>query len=190
MGGNRWGTCKLCIRVHTSQGICKAIGSRACSHVIRMEGTSGTAAWCNWEVFLACFCPFLLICTCYRMLEPGRIRRISCDGNVYIFFPHDSHSFRNGVRTIAVDLSTEPFGIRLAFHLVNGVGIRIIFCFHKGKPIDPGDNLSSVLSKAIQDNAQRFLADFICLFSDTDRAFRCSEGFMSCQECKALCLFL
>ena len=52
MSRNRGGTCELSIGMHTAHGVCHTIGSRACCHVIRMEGTACAAAGSNREIFL------------------------------------------------------------------------------------------------------------------------------------------
>ena len=44
---NRRGTCELCVRVHTSHGICHTVGSRTCCHVVRVKCTSCTTAGSN-----------------------------------------------------------------------------------------------------------------------------------------------
>ena len=50
------------------------------------EGYVLYAAGCYGEVFLAFLYAFLLICTCYRMLETGRVGGVTGDGNVYALF--------------------------------------------------------------------------------------------------------
>ena len=39
--GHGGGACELRVAVHTAEGIGHAVGGRACSHVIGMQGTSG-----------------------------------------------------------------------------------------------------------------------------------------------------
>ncbi len=46
--------CELCIGVHTAHGISHSVRSRTCCHVVRVKGTSCTAAGCYGKVFLAC----------------------------------------------------------------------------------------------------------------------------------------
>ena len=70
-------TCELCVRVHTSHGICHTVGSRTCSHVVRVKGTSCTATGCNGEVLLTRFQSLFLVGACYRMLETGAIGNVS-----------------------------------------------------------------------------------------------------------------
>ena len=47
MGRDRGRTRKLGIRVHAAHGIGHTVRSRACSHIIRMQGTAGAAAGRN-----------------------------------------------------------------------------------------------------------------------------------------------
>ncbi len=51
----------------------------------------------------------------------------------------------------------------------------VIFCLHISKSINSCDDLRRIFSKAVQDDAKRFLADFIRLLSNTDRSFRRRE---------------
>ena len=70
------------------------------------------------------------------------------------------------------------------------VGVRIILSLNKSKSVDTGDDLSSVFSKTVQDNAERFLTNFVSFLSDTDSALCCCEGLVACQECEALGILL
>ena len=45
--------CKLRVAVHSAQGVGHAVGSRACCHVIGVQGTTCAAARCHGEVLLA-----------------------------------------------------------------------------------------------------------------------------------------
>ena len=44
VGGDGGGTCELSVTMHTAHGVGHAVGSGACSHVVGMQGTAGTAA--------------------------------------------------------------------------------------------------------------------------------------------------
>ena len=68
------------------------------------------------------------------------------DGNIYIFFPHDCNTFRNGVCTIAVNFCTKSFRISCSGNFFYFICIWIIFCFNKSKSVDTGNDLSSVFS--------------------------------------------
>ena len=67
------GTCELGIAVHTAHGVGHTIGSRASSHVVRMERTARAATGSNGEVLLTLLGALLLVGTSYWMLEAGRI---------------------------------------------------------------------------------------------------------------------
>ena len=83
--GRRTG--KLCIGVHTAHGIGHAVGCRTSCHIVRMQGTARAAAGCNGEVFLTLLNAFLLVGTCYRMLESGWVGGVAGDGYVNTFLP-------------------------------------------------------------------------------------------------------
>ena len=151
-----------------------------------MQGTSCTAAGCNGEVFLSSFYALFLVGTSYRMLETGRVGGVSGDGNIYVLSPHDRNAFANIVCTIAVYFCTRSIGVCLAEYFFQLACVVIIFCFDISKSVDTCDDLSSVFSKTVQDNTQRFLTYTVCFFSDTDRALSSSEGLVTCQECEAL----
>ena len=151
-----------------------------------MKGTSCTTAGSYGEVLLASFNSFLLVGSCYRMLESGRIGRVTCDRYVYVLFPHDSNAFRYGICAIAVNLCTKALGISSSAYFLNFVGIRIILCLNKSKSVNSGNNLCSVFSKTVQNNSERFLTNLVCLLCNTDSAFSGCEGLMSCQETEAV----
>ena len=50
MGGHGGGACELSVAVHSSQGVGHAVGSRACCHVIGMQGTTRTVQ-CSMIVY-------------------------------------------------------------------------------------------------------------------------------------------
>ena len=104
-------TCELCVRVHTSHGICHTIGSRTCCHVVRVKGTSCTTAGCYGEVFLTLLDTFFLVCTCNRMLETCRVGRVTGDGNTYVLVMHDCNTFLNVICTVAFYSCTKSVGV-------------------------------------------------------------------------------
>ena len=120
--------------------------------VIGMQSTSGTAAGSYGEVLLACFQSLLLVSTSYGMLESGRVGRVTGDGYVYVLLPHDSYAFGNAVSAVAVNLSTKSLGVSDSLYFGNGVGVRIIRGLNKGKSVDTGNDLCSILTKTVQDN--------------------------------------
>ena len=61
MGRYGGGTSELGITMHTAEGIGHTIGSRAGSHVIRMQGTASAAAGSYGEVLLALLDALLLV---------------------------------------------------------------------------------------------------------------------------------
>ena len=101
--------CELCIAVHTSHSVGHTVGSRTCSHVVRMERASCSTAGSYREVRLACECALFLVCTCYRVLEACRVCRVTCDGNVNAFFPHYCNAFAYIVSTVAFHFRARTF---------------------------------------------------------------------------------
>ena len=63
------------------------------------------------KYFLPCFDSLLLVSTCYRMLESGRVGGVTGNGNVYVLLPHDSNTFGNVVSAVAVYLGTKSLGV-------------------------------------------------------------------------------
>ena len=74
--GNGGGTCELRIRVHTAHGVGHAVGSRACRHVVGVEGTAGAAAGCDGEVLLTLLDAFLLVGAGNFVTFPLRTKKI------------------------------------------------------------------------------------------------------------------
>ena len=98
------------------------------------------------------------------MLETGRVGGVTGDGNVNVLFPHDSNALTNVVSAVAVYFCTGAIGVSLAEYLFQLAGVVIILCLNIGETVDTGDDLSSVFSKTVQDNAERFLT-YTCLLS-------------------------
>ncbi len=183
-------TCELCVTVHTSECIRHTIGSRACCHIIRVERTSGTTAGCYGEVLLILLEAFLFVCTCYRVLETRRVRRVTRDRNVNALSVHDRNAFLHVICTITVYFGTESFGIRNAGHLFHRIRIRVILCLNKCKTVDTGNDLCRIFSQSVQNNAERFFTHFVCFLCDSDRTFRCGKRLMAGKETEALGLLL
>ena len=66
------------------------------------------------KYFLPLLKTFFLVSTCYRMLETCRVGGVTCDGNVYAFFPHDCYTFRYAVCAVAVYFCTKSFRVRFS----------------------------------------------------------------------------
>ena len=140
------------------------------------------------------FLPFsyalLLVGTCNRVLESGRVGGVTSDGNVNAFLPHDCYALGNVVCAVAVNLSAQTGGVCLAEYFLNLAGVVIHLGLNICKAVDSGDDLCSVLAKTVQDNAERLLTNLVCLLCDTDSALSSRKGLVTCQEAEALCLFL
>ncbi len=190
MSRNGRGACELRVAVHTAESIGETVGSRTCSHVIRVKGTTGTAAGCYGEVLLAGLSALLLVGACNRMLETGRVRGVTGDGNVYVLLPHDCYAFRNGVSAVAVNLSAKTVGVGVAADFLNRVGVRIVLGLYMRETVDTADDLSGILAETVEDNAERLLTNLVCLLGDTDSTLSSSEGLVTCEECEAVRLLL
>ena len=181
--------------MHTAQSICKSVRSRTCSHVIWVQSASCTAATSYREVFFACEQAFLLVSTCNRVLETCRVCRVSCDRNINILVPHDCNTFANIISTVALyDKTLRIISIRNFFNncqsLVCSFAVKVVkLSLNISKTIDAADNLGSVFSKTVQDNAELVPANFVCVCSDFNRTFSSSKRFVACQKSKTLSFF-
>ena len=123
------------------------------------------------------------------MLETGRVGRVTGDGNIYVFFPHDSDAFAYIVGSVAVYFCPGAVGVSFGFNNFQFAGIVIKFGLYVSKTVDPGDDHSSIFSQAVQDHPQRIFPNFVGHFSDFDSTFSSREGFVACQKSEALCFF-
>ena len=183
------GTCELGIAVHTAHGVGHTIGSRASSHVVRMERTARAATGSNGEVLLAVFDAVFLVAACNRMLEAGRVRGVTGDGDVNVLQFHDGNAFLYGFSTVAANLGAEAIAVSDFLHYVYFVSLEVVFGFYEGETVDAADDLSSVFAEAVQDNAQGVLTNFVSRLCDTDSTFSSCEGFVTSQECEAASFF-
>ena len=154
-----------------------------------MQGTAGTSAGSYGEVLLALLYTFLLVGTCNRMLESGRVGGVTGNGNVYALFPHDCNTFCYVICAVAVNLGAKAFGIRFPEYFLQLAGVIVHLSLYISKAVDSGNDLCSILAKTVQDNAQRFLTNLVCLLSNTDSTLCCCKGLMTCQEAEAVCFF-
>ena len=70
------GACELCIGVHTAHGVGHAVGSGACGHVVRVQGTARAAAGSDGEILLALLDALFLVRAGDRVLEAGGVRGV------------------------------------------------------------------------------------------------------------------
>ncbi|RWX47525.1 hypothetical protein H206_06339 [Candidatus Electrothrix aarhusensis] len=138
--------------MHPAHGVGHAVGSRSGSHIIRVQRPTGTAAGSHREVFLALLQAFLLIGTCYRMLEAGRVGRITGDGDIHPFMMVDSHTLTDIISTIAAYLSPKSLRERFFRHNIQGAAGIIKLGPHIGKAVDSGDDISSILAQTVEND--------------------------------------
>ena len=132
--------------MHTAHGIGHTVGSGAGCHIVRVKGTAGTAAGCNREVRLAGSNSFLLVGTCNGVLETGRVRGVSGDGNIDVFLPHDGNAFGDVVCAVAVDLGAGTVGVSDALYFLDLALLVVHLGLNEGEAVDTGDDLCSVLA--------------------------------------------
>ena len=71
---------------------------------------------------LICLGSLFLVCTCHRMLEPGRIGGVTGDGYIHIFLPHDSHTFRHAEGAIGIAEKANKVRQKPLRVILNGLG--------------------------------------------------------------------
>ena len=74
--------------------------------------------------------------------------------------------------------------------LLNVGGEVVILGLNIGEAVDAADNHCGVFSKAVQDDAQRVLADLVGVPGDADRALGGGEGLVAGKESEALGFFI
>ena len=154
MGGDGGGTGELSVGVHTTHGVGHAVGSGACGHVVRMQGTTRAAAGGHGEVLLALLDALLLVGAGNGMLETGGVGGVAGDGNVHALVVHDGNALADIVGTEAANGS--PLAVRVLVLLddLQLAGVVVELGLHIGKAVDPGDDLSGVLAQAVQNDPQ------------------------------------
>ena len=109
------------------------------------------------------------------MLETGRVGGVSCDGNVYALMPHDGHAFAYIVGTIAFDLCARTVAVGYLTNDFELAGEIVKLSLHICEAVDAGNDLGSVLSETVEDDAERLLAHLVGLCGDLDGAFCCRK---------------
>jgi len=97
--------------------------------------------------------------------------------------------FANIIRAIAANLGTVALGV--GFLLDNGEGASgvVELGLDVREAINAGNDLGGVLAEAVQDDLERFLADFVGRIGDADRAFSGGEGLVAGQKSEAFGFF-
>ena len=180
------GACELSVGVHTAHSVGHTVGGGAGGHVVGVEGTAGAAAGGNGEVLLALLDALFLVSAGNGMLEAGRVGGVSGDGNVDLLEMHDSNALADVVSAVAADICALAFRIADLTDDLQLVGEVVKLGLNVGKAVYTGDDLRGVLSETVKDNAKLLLADFVGVADDTDSALSGGEGFVTCEEGKAL----
>ena len=188
MSGHGGGTGELSVAVHAAQSVGHAVRGGTGSHVVRVQGTARTTTGSHGEVLLTSENALLLVSTGNGVLEAGGVGGVTGDGNVHALEPHDGHALAHVVSAVAVHLSALAVRESGAVHHLHLTGGVVELGLAVGEAVDTGDDVSGVLAKAVQDNAQRLLAHLVGGASNTDSTFSSSEGLVTCQEAEALSL--
>ena len=109
------------------------------------------------------------------MLETGRVSRVTCDGYVYAFFPHDGYTFANVVGAIAFYFGTGTVAVCDFTNYFQFTRIVVELSLNISKTVDTGDDLCGILTQTVQDTTQRFFTYLVGLSGDFDCAFCGSE---------------
>ncbi len=106
--------------------------------------------------------------------------------------PHDGNTFLHVVCSVAVNLRTGSVGILAvagAGKLFQLAGLVVVLGLYIGKAVDTGNDLGSVLAQSVQDNAERFFTNLVCLLCNTDCTLCRCKGLVACQKREALGIF-
>ena len=152
---NGTGTCKLCIAVHSAEGIRHTIGCRTCSHVIRVQGTTCTTTGSYTKVRFAGEDTLFLVRTCYRVLETSRVGRVTGDRYIHVLVPEDSYTLTNIVSAVAVHLRTRTVAVCFLANDLQFAGEIVELGLYIGETVDTADDHSSVFAQTVQDAAER-----------------------------------
>ena len=120
------------------------------------------------------------------MLETCRVRRVTGDGNIHVLLPHDGNALTDIVSAVAANAAADTIGVlglRDDLHLT---GVVVELCLYVGEAVDTGDNLGSVLSETVKDDAERFLTNLVGHLGDLDSALGGGIGLVTGEEREAL----
>ena len=122
------------------------------------------------------------------MLETCRVGRVTGDGYIHILLPHDGNAFAHIVSAIAANAATNAVRVLCLGNNLNLSGIIVKLGLNVSKSVDAGNNLCSILSESVQDDAKRFLTNLVGHLGNLDSSLCGSIRLMSGKECKAACL--
>ena len=179
MGGDGGRTGELRIAVHTAHGIGHAVGSRTSSHVIGMQSTARAAAGSDGEVLLTLLDALLLVGACNGVLEAGGVGGVTGDGNVNTFLVHDSDTLTDIVTAVAADSGPLAVGVLPLLDDLQLAGVVVKLSLHVSEAVDAGDDLSSVLAQAVQNDTQGLLTSLVGGAGNTDSTLSSGKGFVT-----------
>ena len=106
------------------------------------------------------------------MLVPGHIRGVPGDRHIHAFADHNGDAFLDVIRAITAHRGTLSLRKRLLSDYCQLAGLVVILCADVSKAIDAGNNICGILAKAVKDDLQGLLPDFV---GRLDNAY-CSLG--------------
>ena len=172
--------------MHTAHGVGHAVGSGACRHVVRVQGTARAAAGSDGEILLALLDALFLVRAGDRVLEAGGVGGVAGDGDVNAFLVHDGNALTDIVSAVAADVCALALGVADLADDLQFAGVVVKLGLNVGEAVDAGDNLRRILAKAVQNDAQRGLSCLVGVADDTDRALGGCEGLVAREEAEAL----
>ena len=125
-------------------------------------------------------------CRCrQRGAGSGRVGGVTSDGALDVLLLHDGNTLHDVVGAIALDGCTLAGGEGDLLDDGQSLGGDVILGLHISEAVDAGDDVSSILAEAVQDDAQGGLADLVCGAGDADRTLSGCEGLVAGEESEA-----
>ena len=119
------------------------------------------------------------------MLEADGVGGVTGDGALDVLLLHDGNALHDVVGAIALDGCTLAGGEGDLLDDGQSLGGDVILGLHISEAVDAGDDVSSILAKAVQDDAQGGLADLVCGAGDADGTLSGCEGLVAGEESEA-----
>ena len=89
--------------------------------------------------------------------------------------PHDSYTLANVVSTVAVNLSAWTVAVSDAAYFLKLASEVVELSLYICETVDTCDDLSSILTETVKDNAEMLLTNLVSLSCDLDSTLSCSE---------------
>ena len=189
MGGYGAAACELGVGMHSAHRVCKAVACRACSHVVGMQSSSGTASGSNGEVLLAVFDAPFLVCSCNGMLESGGVGGVAGYGNINLLKSHDCNALVDIVGAVAANLALLTVGESFLIDDVELIGVFVVLGLNVSEAVNTRYDVCRILAETVEDNAKGLCSDLVSLLGNADSTFGCSKAFVTGKESEAFGFF-